>query len=90
MTKALKGNTKHKVLNPKQIQSTNDQMTKTVRIELFALRFWSEATLGFSASARDETCRRAPFGSEPQGRRHVESLPSTSSGPEFIEGGRVD
>jgi hypothetical protein len=32
MTEALKGNTKHKVLNPKQIQSTNDQMTKTFRI----------------------------------------------------------
>ena len=32
MTEALKGNAKHKVLNPKQIQSTNDQMTKTFRI----------------------------------------------------------
>ena len=47
MTEALKGNTKHKALKSKQIQNTNDQMTKTFRI-------WSEATLGFSVSARDE------------------------------------
>jgi hypothetical protein len=50
MTEALKGNTKHKALKSKQIQNTNDQMTKTFRI-------WSEATLGFSVSARDELGR---------------------------------
>ena len=50
MTEALKGNTKPKVLNPKQIQSTNDQMTKTFRIWAFGFRY----CLVFSSSARDE------------------------------------
>jgi hypothetical protein len=32
MTEALKGNTKHKVLNPKQTQSPHDQMTNTLAL----------------------------------------------------------
>jgi hypothetical protein len=56
MTEALKGNTKHEVLNPKQIQNPHDQMTNTFRP---ATRSSAEAH------------------SKP---------PSTSSGPEFIEG----
>jgi len=54
ITEAVKGNTKHKVLNPKQIRSTIDQMTKTFRIYIFVFRVWSQAPLGFSASANDE------------------------------------
>jgi len=48
MTEALRGNTKHRALNPKQRQNTHDQMTKTCRIEIFVFRVWSEATLGFN------------------------------------------
>jgi hypothetical protein len=39
MTGALKGNTKHKALSSKQIQSTNYQMTKTFRIWAFGFRY---------------------------------------------------
>jgi len=34
MTEALRGNTKHKVPSSKQIQSTNDQMTKIFLVDL--------------------------------------------------------
>jgi hypothetical protein len=37
MTEALKGNSKHKVLSSKQIQSTNDQMTKIYLVDLVSL-----------------------------------------------------
>jgi hypothetical protein len=39
MTEAPEGNTKHEVLNSKQIQSTNDQMTKTLGFRYSDLGF---------------------------------------------------
>jgi len=42
---ALKGNTKHTVLKPKQVQSTHDQMPKMVRISILLFTIWGEATL---------------------------------------------
>ena len=37
MTEVPKGNTKHKAPNPKQIQRTNDQMTKICLVDLVSL-----------------------------------------------------